>query len=87
MLEVIITFLVPLLLKPHERVYGWINDTFSNLLERKGIPTWLTANFISYCRTTLILPTIILLSNNLCIIPASSLLIVLVQHSLLRVIA
>jgi phosphatidylglycerophosphate synthase len=70
MLEVIITFLVPLLLKPHERVYGWINDTFSNLLERKGIPTWLTANFISYCRTTLILPTIILLSNNLCIIPA-----------------
>ena len=70
MLDVIITFLVPLLLQPHEKLYKYLNITLTSILEQRSLPHWMTANLISYSRTTLILPTLVLLSKEFCLVPA-----------------
>jgi hypothetical protein len=68
-LSMIVSLLVPILLKPHLQCYGWINVTVTTIINNRGLPKWLTANLISYSRTTLIVPTLLLLARNYHLLP------------------
>jgi hypothetical protein len=43
-LSMIVSLLVPILLKPHLQCYGWINVTVTTIINNRGLPKWLTAN-------------------------------------------
>lgn len=63
----------------HEKFYSAMNQTLRSGLDKnaKYIPDWFTANFITYLRTMLVIPTLVLLSLDHTILP--SLLIILVD--------
>lgn len=48
----------------HEKFYTALNKTLRNVLDENSskIPTWFTANFITYFRTVLVVPTLLLLA-------------------------
>lgn len=47
----------------HAKFYSALNTFLRALLDEFGIPSWLTANFITYGRTCLIIPCLILLAK------------------------
>lgn len=63
----------------HEKFYGIVNTVLRQVLDDKKnvIPKWFTANFITYARTVLVLPTLLLLAWGHTILP--SILVVLVD--------
>lgn len=56
----------------HETFYAGLNKTLRKLLDdnKDKIADWFTANFITYVRTVLVIPTLVLLSGNHQILPA-----------------
>ena len=54
----------------HERVDRAVNCTLRQVLDSYPIPTWVTANFISYARAALVIPTLILLAWKHTLLPA-----------------
>ncbi|GAX09915.1 hypothetical protein FisN_11Lh100 [Fistulifera solaris] len=61
----------------HEKFYGAINQVLRQILDDHVIPVWCTANFITYARTILVVPTLLLLAWGHTLVP--SLLVVLVD--------
>ena len=57
-------------LKLHEKFYTGLNKVLRQVLDSNEIPTWFTANFITYGRTLLVFPTILLLASEYQILPA-----------------
>jgi len=59
-------------LKLHEKAYGALNATLRSLLDnnKDHIPDWFTANFITYARTVLVIPCILLLSWGHTVLPS-----------------
>jgi phosphatidylglycerophosphate synthase len=49
----------------HEIFYTWLNQTLRTMMDdhTKHIPSWFTANFITYMRTLLIYPTLLILAS------------------------
>ena len=54
----------------HDAVYGLINRGFRGALERWGLPRVVTANFVTYARTLLLIPTIACLGFGMEVFPA-----------------
>ena len=54
----------------HEKFYAGLNKCLRQVLDKNEIPTWFTANFITYGRTLLVYPTILLLSSGYQMLPA-----------------
>jgi len=59
------------LVRWNERLYGWFNSRSADLLEKRGLPRFVTANKITAARTTLVAPTLFLLSNGFSVLPAA----------------
>jgi hypothetical protein len=59
-------------LKIHETFYISLNSVLRSLLDdhKKDIPVWFTANFITYARTFLVIPTLLLLAWGHTVLPA-----------------
>jgi hypothetical protein len=59
-------------LKIHETFYTSLNSVLRSLLDdhKKDIPVWFTANFITYARTFLVIPTLLLLAWGHTVLPA-----------------
>ena len=56
----------------HTIFYSWLNTTIRNFLDLSSdyIPEWFTANFITYFRTVLVIPCLLLLAQGYQIIPS-----------------
>lgn len=54
----------------HEKFYTKLNQVLRRLLEQNRIPRWFTANFITYFRTVLVFPTVLLLACGYQVLPA-----------------
>ena len=63
----------------HEKFYSALNKVLRGLLDenKAKIPDWFTANFITYFRTVLVIPCILLMAKDHLVVP--SLLIILVD--------
>lgn len=70
--EFYLTSAIKPFVKFHETFYNGLNKTLRKLLDdnRRKIPDWFTANFITYARTALTIPTILLLAGGYVFIPA-----------------
>jgi hypothetical protein len=66
-------------LKLHEKLYSALNSTLRSLLDnnKDKIPDWFTANWITYARTVLVIPCVLLLSWGHTLLP--SLVVILVD--------
>jgi hypothetical protein len=62
----------------HEKFYTALNTTLRKLLEdhRGNIPDWCTANFITYARTVLVVPTLLFLAWDYQFVPSILVLVV-----------
>ena len=69
MLELFCNILLSVFLKPYDKIYGTLNTQLTQTFQTKGLPKYITANLITYVRTTLIIPTILLLSRNYVVVP------------------
>mmetsp|Transcript_8039 Transcript_8039/g.19771 ORF Transcript_8039/g.19771 Transcript_8039/m.19771 type:complete len:411 (+) Transcript_8039:83-1315(+) len=60
------------LLTFHEKFYNALNKTMRKVLDdnRSKIPDWFTANWITYARTVLVVPTILLISWGYTLLPS-----------------
>jgi len=66
----LVTAIAPIM-KYHEKFYNKLNCFLRDLIDSKGsLPKWFTANFITYARTTLIVPCLLLLARGHRLIPA-----------------
>lgn len=65
-------------LQLHEKFYTGLNKVLRQILDDADthVPRWLTANFITYLRTLLVIPTVILLSRGHTVIPALTVIVV-----------
>lgn len=76
LVEVIVELYLGNVIKPfltlHEKFYSALNATLRSLLDKnmEKIPDWFTANFITYARTFLVIPTIVLLSWGHTLLPS-----------------
>jgi hypothetical protein len=70
--EIYLSSIIKPFLKIHERFYASLNSVLRGLLDdhKKSIPVWFTANFITYARTVLVFPTIVLLAWGHTVLPA-----------------
>jgi hypothetical protein len=70
--EIYLGSIIKPFLKIHETFYTGLNRVLRGLLDdnKKDIPVWFTANFITYFRTVLVIPTILLLAWGHTILPA-----------------
>jgi CDP-alcohol phosphatidyltransferase len=59
-------------LRRHETFYAALNKTLRRLLDdnKAKIADWFTANFITYARTVLVIPTVVLLAWGHTILPS-----------------
>ena len=57
-------------LKLHEKFYSALNATLRSVLDKNNVPTWFTANFITYARTWLVIPCVLLLSWGHTVLPS-----------------
>lgn len=60
----------------HETFYAGMNAFLRKLLDENTVPTWFTANFITYVRTAAVVPCIVMLSRGRVLIPAITVLLV-----------
>lgn len=70
--EVYLKNIIRPFLSLHEVFYSGLNKVLRQVLDdhKKKIPTWFTANFITYARTWLVFPTILLLAWGHYLLPA-----------------
>lgn len=62
-IELYLTNFISPFLTYHAKFYSQLNFFLRSLLDEYGIPVWCTANFITYGRTWLIIPCLILLAK------------------------
>ena len=76
LIDVVVELYLSCVIRPfltlHEACYGAINKVFRKLLDdnKQKIPRWFTANFITYSRTLVVLPTLLLLSWGHVLLPS-----------------
>jgi hypothetical protein len=74
LVDVIVELFLGNVIKPflslHEKVYSGLNATLRSLLDKNHVPEWFTANFITYVRTFLVIPCILLLSWGHTVLPS-----------------
>eukprot|EP00529_Nitzschia_sp_RCC80_P024498 CAMPEP_0113501922 /NCGR_PEP_ID=MMETSP0014_2-20120614/33239_1 /TAXON_ID=2857 /ORGANISM="Nitzschia sp." /LENGTH=452 /DNA_ID=CAMNT_0000396595 /DNA_START=149 /DNA_END=1507 /DNA_ORIENTATION=+ /assembly_acc=CAM_ASM_000159 len=70
--ELYLAKLVKPFLTLHETFYTALNKTLRKILDdnESKIPTWFTANFITYARTVLVVPTLLLLATDCTWLPS-----------------
>jgi len=70
--EIYLRSVIKPFLSLHETFYSSLNQVLRKLLDdyERHIPVWFTANFITYVRTILVLPTLLLLAWGHTILPA-----------------
>ena len=70
--ELFLSNVIKPFLKLHEKFYSALNATLRSLLDnnKDRIPDWFTANFITYARTVLVIPCILLLSWGHTVLPS-----------------
>lgn len=78
-IEVYLTHIIKPFLTLHETFYSWLNATIRSILDDKSehIPTWFSANFITYIRTIFVVPCVLLMVNGHVLLP--SLIVILVD--------
>ncbi len=69
-LDLVLPLIVTPLIEHHEAFYGWLNVSINNVLEKRGLPRWCSANFVTFARTALIVPTLYLWGYNWSLVPA-----------------
>jgi len=57
--------------KVHEKFYSGLNVVLRSALDNNPVPSWFTANFITYFRTALVVPTLLLVANRHCVAAAA----------------
>ena len=83
LIDSIVELYLAKLIKPflqfHETFYNALNKTLRKVLDdnKAKIPDWFTANFITYVRTVVVIPTLLLLAWGYTVLP--SLLVILVD--------
>lgn len=60
--EIYLGSVVKPFVKFHESFYSALNVVLRKLLDENAIPEWFTANFVTYFRTILVIPTVLLLA-------------------------
>jgi hypothetical protein len=76
LVDVIVELYLGNIIKPfltlHEKFYSALNSTLRSLLEnnKDKIPDWFTANWITYARTALVVPCVLLLSWGHTLLPS-----------------
>ena len=60
--ELYLTLVIAPFLQLHETFYTGLNKFLRRILDQHKVPAWFTANFITYARTLLVFPTILLLA-------------------------
>lgn len=60
--EIYLSSVIKPFLKLHETFYSRMNQALRKVLDDNNIPEWFTANFITYARTVLVVPTVLLLA-------------------------
>lgn len=61
--ELYLVSIIKPFLKLHEKFYGQLNKVLNDLIEQHGpLPTWCTANFVTYARTMLVIPLLLFMS-------------------------
>lgn len=70
--ELFLSNVIKPFLKLHEKFYAALNATLRSLLDsnKDHIPEWFTANFITYARTFLVIPCVLLLSWGHTVLPS-----------------
>lgn len=70
--EVYLSHVIKPFLILHEKFYLTLNSSIRNFLDEntEKVPNWFTANFITYFRTVMVVPTIMLLVNGHRCLPA-----------------
>lgn len=72
LVELYLTYVIKPFLSLHEIFYAWLNNTIRSILDDNSdkIPTWFTANFITYVRTVFVVPCVMLLVNDYILLPS-----------------
>lgn len=72
LVEIYLTYVIKPFLSLHEVFYAWLNNTIRTILDDNSdkIPTWFTANFITYVRTVFVVPCVMLLVNGYILLPS-----------------
>jgi len=76
MINFIVELYLSSVIKPfltfHDKFYSWINIRIRNFLDENSdkIPKWFTANFITYARTLLVVPCVILMAKGFVVLPS-----------------
>ncbi|KNC50435.1 uncharacterized protein AMSG_06932 [Thecamonas trahens ATCC 50062] len=62
----------------HDKFYGWLNAALTTVLDGQGdrVPSWLTADAVTWARSFLLIPTLLLLAGGHGILPAILVLLV-----------
>jgi hypothetical protein len=70
--EQYLAFFIQPFLKVHEKIYSGLNQVLRAALDnnKDKIPVWFTANFITYVRTMLVIPCLVLLSWGQVVLPS-----------------
>lgn len=70
--ELFLVHVIKPFLTLHEKFYKALNTTLRGLLDENSdkIPSWFTANFITYARTVLVVPCVLLLVNGYIFLPS-----------------
>ena len=70
--ELYLSSVIKPFLRFHEKFYKWLNAAIRSLLDENSdrIPRWFTANFITYARTLLVVPCVILFTKDFVILPS-----------------
>ena len=76
--ELYLTSIIKPFLTLHEKFYKQLNAVIRSFLDTHSeqIPEWFTANFITYARTVLVIPCVMMLVNNWLVIPSLMVLLV-----------
>ena len=74
--ELFLVHVIAPFLVVHEQFYKAMNTTLRQMLDAHAVPTWFTANFITYARTALVVPTLLLLAYQHTVLPALLVLLV-----------
>lgn len=68
--EIYLASVIKPFLRFHETFYSSLNRVLRSLLDDNNIPEWFTANFITYARTAVVVPTILFLVWEHTVFPA-----------------
>mmetsp|Transcript_14553 Transcript_14553/g.20560 ORF Transcript_14553/g.20560 Transcript_14553/m.20560 type:complete len:408 (+) Transcript_14553:222-1445(+) len=60
----------------HEQFYSKMNSTLRKVLDDNKVPTWFTANFVTYVRTAFVVPSVLLIAWGHTILPSIIVLLV-----------